>query len=65
MVTFSLKGPAKEWWNGVLTEVDAGMRPKVSCWTKMKEIMLKNYTPHSDVQEAYNQLMNLRQSGTV
>ena len=30
MVTFALKGPAKEWWNGVLTEVDARMRPKVS-----------------------------------
>ena len=27
--------------------------------------MLKKYAPQSDVQEAYNQLMNLRKSGTV
>lgn len=38
MVIFSLKGLAKEWWNDVLTKVDAGMRLKITTWAKMKEI---------------------------
>ena len=63
VVAMRVEGAASSWVNAVLQEISEGRRLVFRTWAQFRDVMLQQFEPITEVEEAHKQLQTLRQTG--